>query len=104
MAAHHDLEGLVMDREVRRLRDDLSRRFSEVLYNGLCMFSLTMNLIELLICLGYSPEREFIHQAIISSQRFTTGIVKCSLYKGNIVIEGRSSDYALYDSELSSVS
>lgn len=88
MRAHADLEGLTMDREVRRLRDDISRRMSEVIYNGL----------------WYSPEREFLHQSITFSQRFTTGTVVMQLYKGNITVEGRHSDYGLYDSELSSVS
>ena len=87
MRAHADLEGLTMDREVRRLRDDLSRRLSEVIYNGL----------------WYSPEREFLHQSILFSQRFTTGTVQLQLYKGNVTVEGRHSEYGLYDSELSSV-
>ena len=34
-AAHMDIEGVVLDREVRRLRDMLAVRFSEIIYNGL---------------------------------------------------------------------
>ena len=32
--AHMDIEGVVLDREVRRLRDMLAVRFSEIIYNG----------------------------------------------------------------------
>lgn len=32
--AHIDLEGITLDREVRRIRDYLSARFSELCYNG----------------------------------------------------------------------
>ncbi len=60
-AAHVDLEGLTLDREVRRLKNDLSQRLSELLYNGL----------------WFSAEREFIMAAIDNSQRFVEGIVHC---------------------------
>lgn len=35
--AHMDIEGVVLDREVRRLRDMLAVRFSEIIYNGACV-------------------------------------------------------------------
>ena len=35
LRAHMDLEGLTMDREVRKLRDEMSRRLAEVVYNGM---------------------------------------------------------------------
>ena len=87
MAAHMDLEGLVMDREVRRLRDDLSRRLAEIIYNGM----------------WFSPEREFIDTAVRQSQQCVQGTVTLELYKGNVTVCGRESDKALYDAELSSM-
>ena len=51
-AAHVDLEGISMDREVRRLRDMISSRFSDVAYNGF----------------WFSPEMDFILNAMKKSQ------------------------------------
>jgi argininosuccinate synthase len=76
-----------MDREVRKLRDELSRKFSEIVYNGK----------------WFSPEREFLQNAIIFSQKNVEGKVKLELFKGNISILGRQSSKALYDEHLSSV-
>ena len=51
-AAHIDLEGISVDREVRRLRDMISARFSDVCYNGF----------------WFSPEMEFMLNAMKKSQ------------------------------------
>lgn len=76
-AAHIDLEGLTLDRNVRALRDQfVTVELSRILYNGHF----------------FTPEREFVTSAIPASQRTVNGIVRLKLYKGNVVIEGRSSD------------
>lgn len=87
LVAHRDLEGLVMDREVRRVRDDLSKRFAELIYNGL----------------WFSPERELVQHAITHSQHFVNGQVTLSLYKGNVTVVGRDSRVSLYDRHASSM-
>jgi argininosuccinate synthase len=87
LIAHRDLEGLTMDREVRRIRDDLSRRLSEIVYNGM----------------WYSPERDYIQNSIEYSQRNVMGQVTVELYKGNVTVCSRSSPIGLYDPELSSM-
>jgi argininosuccinate synthase len=87
---HHalrDLEGIAMDREVLRLRDSLSPRFAELIYNGF----------------WYSPEMDFIQAAYRQSERLIDGIVRLKLYKGNVINLGRSSPSSLYDRELSSM-
>lgn len=87
---HHalrDLEGIAMDREVLRLRDSLSPRFAELIYNGF----------------WYSPEMDFVQAAFRQSERLIDGIVRLKLYKGNVVILGRHSPSSLYDRELSSM-
>jgi argininosuccinate synthase len=87
---HHairDLEGIAMDREVLRLRDMLSPRFAEIIYNGF----------------WFSPEMDFIQQAYRQSERLIDGTVDLRLYKGNVVIRGRTSTSSLYDQELSSM-
>ncbi|MFH1127412.1 MAG: argininosuccinate synthase [archaeon] len=85
--AKQDLEGIAMDREVMRLRDMLSPKFSEIIYNGF----------------WYSPEMDFIMNAIRKSQEYIDGIVTLSLYKGNVIIKGRSSPTSLYNQDISSM-
>jgi argininosuccinate synthase len=63
-AAHVDLEGLTLDREVRRLKNEMSQKLSEILYNGF----------------WFSAEREFIMSAVESSQKFVTGSVHCNQF------------------------
>jgi argininosuccinate synthase len=87
-AAHMDLEGLTLDRNVRALRDQfITIALSQILYNGHF----------------FSPEREFVTAAIPASQRTVNGLVRLKLYRGNVVVEGRSSDEGLYDERQSSM-
>jgi argininosuccinate synthase len=85
--AHMDIEGIAMDREVMRLRNMLSPVFAEIVYNGF----------------WFSPEMDFLRAAIDKSQELITGVVYLTLYKGNIIIDGRVSPSSLYDKELSSM-
>jgi len=86
-AAHMDIEGIAMDREVMRLRDMLSPKFSELVYNGF----------------WFSPEMDFLMAAINKSQEVIDGRVRLALYKGNVMILSRESPSSLYDQELSSM-
>ncbi|KAF2674659.1 argininosuccinate synthase [Microthyrium microscopicum] len=88
-AAHLDLEGLVLDGKVRSLRDQfVTHAWSEILYNGLY----------------FSPEREFVENSVIFSQKRVNGEVRLRLYKGNTFITGRSSETEkLYSEEESSM-
>lgn len=88
-SAHIDLEGLVLDREVRALRDQfVTYNYSKLLYNGLY----------------FSPEREFLEGAIVASQKDVNGTVRCRVYKGSLQILGRSSETEkLYDMTESSM-
>lgn len=86
-AAHRDLEGLAMDKEVMHLRDMLIPKFSELIYNGF----------------WFSPEMDFIMSAFNKSQEAIDGKVTISLYKGNVYVVGRQSPTALYDQNLSSM-
>ncbi len=87
MKAHLDIEGIAMDREVMRLRNMLSPVFAEIVYNGF----------------WFSPEMDFLRAAIDKSQELIDGVVYLTLYKGNIIIDGRESPSSLYDKELSSM-
>ena len=86
-AAHKDLEGIAMDKEVMHIRDSLVSKFSELIYNGF----------------WFSPEMDFIMNAFNKSQEAIDGRVVLSLYKGNVRVIGRESHTSLYDQDLSSM-
>ncbi|KAI9683161.1 MAG: argininosuccinate synthetase [Trizodia sp. TS-e1964] len=88
-SAHIDLEGLVLDREVRALRDQfVTFNYAKILYNGLY----------------FSPEREFLEGSIVASQQSVNGEVRCRVYKGSFSVLGRSSaTEKLYDASESSM-
>ena len=86
-AAHMDIEGIAMDREVMRLRDMLAPKFAELVYYGF----------------WFSPEMDFLMAAINKSQEVIDGVVHLTLYKGNVLITGRESPSSLYDKDLSSM-
>jgi argininosuccinate synthase len=86
-AAHRDLEGVAMDKEVMHLRDMLIPKFSELIYNGF----------------WFSPEMDFLMCAFNKSQEVIDGRVVVSLYKGNVTVVGRESPTSLYDQDLSSM-
>jgi len=85
--AHKDIEGVAMDREVMRLRDMLSSRLAELVYNGF----------------WFSPEMEFIMAAIDKSQEVIDGEVTLKLYKGLAYPVARTSPSSLYNKDLSSM-
>lgn len=87
LKAHMDIEGIAMDREVMRMRNMLSPMFAEIVYNGF----------------WFSPEMEFLRASIDKSQELIDGVVYLTLYKGNIIIDGRESPSSLYNQDLSSM-
>ncbi len=85
--ALRDLEGIAMDKEVQRLRDMLSPKLAEIIYNGF----------------WFSPEMDFLTAAVKKSQEVIDGTVTLSLYKGSVKPTGRTSPSSLYDQDLSSM-
>jgi argininosuccinate synthase len=81
MAAHRDLEGLTMDRDLMNLRDSLIPRLAGLIYNGY----------------WFSEEMRALAALVEESQRHVTGRVALELYKGNAVPIGRESPESLYD-------
>jgi len=86
-AAHMDLEGITMDREVMHLRDGLIPKIAELMYNGY----------------WFAPEMDFLMAAVDESQKYVNGTVKLTLYKGNITVTGRYSKDSLYDANVASM-
>ena len=76
-----------MDREVLRLRDSLSPKFTELIYNGF----------------WFSPEMDFVRAAFLQAQRIIDGRVRLQVFKGTVRSLGRESPSSLYDRELSSM-
>ena len=84
LAAHRAMESLTLDRGAAHLKDELMPRYAELIYNGF----------------WFSPEREMLQAAIDKSQEFVAGSVSLKLYKGNVIVTGRSSPYSLYAQDL----
>ena len=87
MAAHRDLEGLTMDRDVMNLRDSLIPRMAGLIYNGY----------------WFSDEMRVLFAMVDESQRHVTGRVTLELYKGTVMPVGRTSPASLYDPMIASM-
>jgi argininosuccinate synthase len=79
--AHRAVESLTLDREVMHLRDELSPRYAEMVYNGF----------------WFAPEREALQEFMDSIQERVSGEARLKLYKGNVIVDGRRADGSLYD-------
>ncbi len=86
-AAHRDIEGIAMDKEVMHLKQTLEPKFSEYVYNGF----------------WFAPEMDFLMAAFNQSQQAIDGKVTLALYKGNVMAVARSSPTSLYDQALGSM-
>jgi argininosuccinate synthase len=84
LAAHRAIESLTLDRGAAHLKDELMPRYAELIYNGF----------------WFSPEREMLQALIDKSQEHVEGEVRLKLYKGNVIVIGRSSPKSLYSSTL----
>ena len=84
LAARRAMESITLDRGAAHLKDELMPRYSELVYNGF----------------WFSPEREMLQAAIDNCQDMVNGNVNLKLYKGSVVITGRSSPNSLYSEEL----
>ena len=79
--AHMVLEQLTVDRDLLHLRNRLAPEVAEMVYYGF----------------WFAPKMDALLAFIRDAQRTVTGEVSLSLYKGNIMVDGRSSPHSLYD-------
>ena len=84
--AHQQLEELVLDRATTEVKKDMGNKLSQVVYEGK----------------WFTPLREAIQAFVESTQEYVTGEVKFKLYKGNIIKDGTTSPYSLYNESLAS--
>lgn len=80
MAAHSELESLVLDRDTIFFKDLVALKYAELVYNGM----------------WFSPLREALDAFVDSTQGPVAGEVKLKLYKGNVIPVGRKSEFSLY--------
>ncbi len=85
--AHHNLEGITMDKEAMHLRDCLMPKYAELIYNGY----------------WHAPEFDMLTAAFEHSQKHVTGTAKVALYKGNVINAGITSPCSLYNEALGSM-
>ena len=84
LAAHRAIESITLDRGAAHLKDEIMPRYAELIYNGF----------------WFSPEREMLQALIDKSQEHVEGEVTLKLYKGNVLMAGRTSPKSLYSSTL----
>jgi len=83
-AAHRELEALVLDRDTQHAKAVLAPKMAEMIYNGL----------------WFTPLRQAISAFITETQKKVTGSVRLKLYKGNVIVDGRTSPNSLYWEDL----
>ncbi|MCZ6688023.1 MAG: argininosuccinate synthase [Planctomycetota bacterium] len=86
-AGHDALQKVTLSRDILQFQEVLSRRYSELIYNGL----------------WFSELRRCLDQFFQSIHSYVSGTVHLKLYKGNCTPTGVSSDYSLYSKKLASV-
>lgn len=85
--AYQDLEVLTLDREVLLLKAMNAPKIAQLIYNGF----------------WFSPEMKMLLAANDVSLQYINGNVNLSLYKGNVIVNGRSSPNSLYDHGIASM-
>jgi argininosuccinate synthase len=83
VAAHRELESITLDRETQHYKERVAQRFAELVYFGQ----------------WFTPLREDLQAYIDRTQEHVTGSVTLKLYKGNLIVQKRSSPYSLYREE-----
>jgi argininosuccinate synthase len=86
-AAHQAIEQLTLDRDLLHLRDRIAPEVAEMVYYGF----------------WYCPKMDALMAFNHETQKPVTGKVSLGLYKGNILVSGRSSQYSLYDADVASM-
>jgi argininosuccinate synthase len=82
--AHKELEDLTLVKEVAHFKPIIEQKLAEVIYNGL----------------WFSPIKDALIAFLKETQKNVTGVVRVKLFKGHAIIEGRKSEYSLYDEKL----
>jgi argininosuccinate synthase len=85
-AAMKELKMMVCDKDALRLFESISPLYADLIYNGK-YFTNVRRSMDIMV-------KELL--------KFATGSIKLVLYKGNIIVAGRSSRYSLYNADIAS--
>ena len=83
LKAHRAIESICLDREEAHLKDSFISKYADLIYNGY----------------WFSPERKMMQAAIDETQKNVEGDVRLKLYKGNVMVVGRTSPKSLFSEE-----
>ncbi len=86
-AAHLAIEQLTLDRDTVHLRDRLAPEVAEMVYYGF----------------WYTPKMDALMAFSRELQQAVSGEVTLGLYKGNVMVRGRTSPNSLYDADVASM-
>ncbi len=84
ITAHKELEDLTLVKEVAHFKPVIGKKLSELIYEGL----------------WFSPLKDALTAFLEETQKYVTGTVRVKLFKGHAIVEGRKSEYSLYDEKL----
>jgi argininosuccinate synthase len=82
--ARRAVESLTLDRCSMHQKDEMMPRYAELIYNGF----------------WFAPEREALQAAIDHTAARVTGTARIKLYKGNVMVVGRTAPESLYSEEV----
>ena len=88
LAAHQELERLVLDRDLFHFKQGVSLRYAELTYYGLWC----------------TPLKRALDAFITNTQQRVSGTVRVKLYKGTAQVTGRRSPHSLYRERLATYS
>jgi argininosuccinate synthase len=86
IVGHRELEALCLERDLAHFKQHISLKYAELVYYGL----------------WFAPLREALDAFVEKTQQEMTGTVALALYKGNVSVISRQSEYSLYRTDLSS--
>ncbi|WP_309306472.1 argininosuccinate synthase [Staphylococcus rostri] len=84
LKAHKGLETITLSKDVAHFKPVAEKQLAELVYNGL----------------WFSPLTDALKVFIDHTQKYVTGDVRVKLFKGHAVVNGRKSDYTLYNEKL----
>lgn len=86
LTAHRELEALCLERDLAHFKQQIALKYAELVYFGF----------------WFSPLREALDAFVESTQQQMSGTITLALYKGNISVVSRQSEFSLYRTDLSS--
>ena len=84
LTAHRELEALCLDRDLMHFKQEIGLKYAELVYFGM----------------WFTPLRKALDAFVETTQQNITGNVALSLYKGNVSVVSRRSEYSLYRTDL----